>query len=168
MVHVFPLNCSLFCPKSTIFFNKHGNWACCQLEQQPSRDFSPSRRTRQLLKLSESLLLHGPRKATSCNFTSYFVPVPDSFMSQTQEMRLSLSEPGRLNRLQELTGMAAAAKLWSFLPLPSHRTQDQSPWLTELISTCRFQSAGKLMYRLIIQATRFREEKKMFEPSVVS
>lgn len=69
----------------------------------------------------------------------------------------TLSEPGRLNRMWELTGMAASAKLWGFLPLPSHRTQDQSPWLTELISTWRFLSAGKLMYRLIIQATLFGE-----------
>lgn len=71
----------------------------------------------------------------------------------------TLSEPGRLNRMWELTGMAASAKLWGFLPLPSHRTQDQSPWLTELISTCRFLSAGKLMYRLIIQATLFGENR---------
>lgn len=69
----------------------------------------------------------------------------------------TLSEPGRLNRMWELTGMAVSAKLWGFLPLPSHRTQDQSPWLTELISTWRFPSARKLMYRLIIQATLFGE-----------
>lgn len=69
----------------------------------------------------------------------------------------TLSEPGRLNRMWELTGIAASAKLWGFLPLPSHRTQDQSPWLTELIATWRFLSAGKLMYRLIIQATLFGE-----------
>lgn len=71
----------------------------------------------------------------------------------------TLSEPGRLNRMWELTGMAASAKQPGFQPLPSHRTQDQSPWLTELISTCRFLSAGKLMYRLIIQATLFGENR---------
>lgn len=71
----------------------------------------------------------------------------------------TLSEPGRLNRMWELTGMAASAKLWGFLPLPSHCTPDQSPWLTELISTCRFLSVGKLMYRLIIQATLFGENR---------
>lgn len=71
----------------------------------------------------------------------------------------TLSEPGRLSRMWELTGIAASAKLWGFLPLPSHHTQDQSPWLTELISTCRFLSAGKLMYRLIIQATLFGENR---------
>lgn len=75
---------SLHCQTNAVDFNKYDNPAYCQLEQQPCRNFSPSQRTSWLLKLSESLLLHSPSKAASCNFT-YSVPVPDSFPSQTRK-----------------------------------------------------------------------------------
>lgn len=91
--------------------------------------------------------------------TSLLILFPCQNPSRAKLGNESLSEPGRLNRMWELTGMAASAKPRGFLPLPSHHTQDQSPWLTELISTCRFLSAGKLMYRLIIQATLFGENR---------
>lgn len=66
-------------------FNRYDNCSHCRLEQQPSRDFRPSQRTSQLLKLSESLLVHNPREVASCNFTSYSVPMPNSFLSQTRK-----------------------------------------------------------------------------------
>lgn len=93
--------------------------------------------------------------------TSLLILFPCQTPSRAKRGNETLSEPGRLNRMWELTGMAAAAKLRGFLPLPSHRTQDQSPWLTELISTWHFLSAGKLMYRLIIRATLFGDSANL-------